>query len=80
MDGKEMGMDAGTLTIPTLLSQERLLLKSKEESMAHWVYVKYVLTTHKIPMATIDMCGMHYNTAFQHGWKHALEYTNEHKV
>lgn len=61
-------------------SHEQMLLKSREEAGNHWKYVSGVLMTHRIPLSDIDMCGSHYRAAFEHGWKHSMEYMLEHKL
>jgi hypothetical protein len=40
---------------------------------AHWTYIEEVLRAHGESDDVIAKCGYHYNTAFQHGWKHAME-------
>ena len=38
-----------------------------------WGYVSAVLYAHTVHPDIVDACGFHYRTAFEHGYKHALE-------
>lgn len=42
-------------------------------SLDHWDYVGLVLDAHGISPDVIAACGFHYRSAFEHGYKHALE-------
>jgi hypothetical protein len=61
----------------TSLSQDTLQSQSREVSVcqakAHWKYVESVLMAHRIPLYEIDICGLHYKTAFEHGYGHGAE-------
>lgn len=39
----------------------------------HWKYVHSVLCAHGVNLSVVDSCGFHYRSAFEHGYKHALE-------
>lgn len=47
--------------------------KAEDLALAHWNYVRDVLTTHGLDERLIDAVGFHYQTAFIHGYKHAKE-------
>lgn len=55
-------------------SQEAWQLKSREDALAHWGYVKHTLNAHGISQKEINTCGVHYVAAFRHGWKHGVEH------
>jgi len=42
----------------------------------HWGYVQSLLDAHNISDIQIHIARYHYTTAFEHGFKHALEYMN----
>ena len=39
----------------------------------HWAYVAGVLANHGLTVDEIDVYGYHYQTAFVHGYKHAIQ-------
>ena len=42
----------------------------------HWQYVYDMLVAHSTSETQINITRFHYITAFEHGFKHALEYMN----
>jgi len=65
-------------TSETGLNTHALMLsKSREEAVAHWKYVKGVLVNSGASVDTIEVAGFHYISAFEHGWKHSMEYMLE---
>lgn len=77
LGGRGTGLDATTKKDVQPSSPEAWRLKSNEEATAHWEYVKSVLLQHEVSQREIDNCGSHYKAAFQHGWKHGVEFINE---
>jgi len=51
--------------------------KAKQLAREHWEYLCKVLKTHNAPTDAIDTIGFHYKTAFIHGFKHGIEYTED---
>ena len=47
--------------------------KAEELAKAHWSYIEDLLRTHGEDEETLFKIGFHYKTAFEHGYKHALE-------
>lgn len=45
----------------------------RQLALDHWGYVGMVLDAHQVPPDIIAACGFHYRSAFEHGYKHALE-------
>jgi hypothetical protein len=39
----------------------------------HWNYIRDVLMIHGVNQETVYLIGFHYVTAFEHGWKHAIQ-------
>lgn len=39
----------------------------------HWKYVEKTLLNHGTDEKLIEICGYHYLTAFEHGYKHGVE-------
>ena len=50
--------------------------KLKELINDHWKYVSEVLATAGVDDKMIYQIGMHYRTAFAHGYKHGMEETD----
>jgi len=44
---------------------------------AHWQYIEETLLAHKIGTYDIDLARYHYCSAFIHGFKHGIEYSEE---
>ena len=49
------------------------LERAKELANAHWEYVEDLLHTHLHPTAEVRKINFHYQSAFEHGYKHAIE-------
>lgn len=83
MDGSGMVLDATTKKDVQPSSPEAWQLKSREvsvaQALAHWKYVSSTLSRHGVPEDELNIAGHHYLTAFEHGWKHGVEYI-EHKL
>jgi len=45
----------------------------EELAANHWAWVADMLASHNVPVKDIDICGYHYQTAFVHGYKHAIQ-------
>lgn len=54
-----------------LVTQQNLKLQEMIDS--HWKYIAGVLKVHNESEDVIETCKYHYKSAFQHGWKHAME-------
>lgn len=53
--------------------KEEYLEKAQEIARRHWEYIERLLRIHGEDEVVIRKCGFHYQTAFVHGAKHALE-------
>ena len=49
------------------------LSRPKQLANDHWSYIKELLLTHSHTDQEIKVIGFHYKTAFEHGYKHAIE-------
>ena len=47
--------------------------RAAELASKHWSYIGALLFAHGAAENIIDMCGFHYQQAFRHGYKHAIE-------
>ena len=45
----------------------------------HWSYLKKLLEEHDVSEAEVNLIGFHYKTAFEHGFKHGVEYEETRK-
>jgi len=56
----------------------RLVKIAEELAEEHWsTYVKVILEAHETDEDVIRKCGVHYRTAFIHGFKHGVESKKE---
>ena len=39
----------------------------------HWKYIHDLLKAHDADAKTLKLCEFHYKSAFEHGYKHAME-------
>ena len=53
--------------------QKRILTR------AHWDYILQVLTAHGVETRIKNLVGFHYQTAFEHGFKHGVDYEKNKK-
>lgn len=52
---------------------ERYATEVERLALAHWSYVDGILIAHGQHSDILATCRYHYLTAFEHGWKHAME-------
>ncbi len=53
--------------------------RAKQLASEHWSYIAGLLTVHGMTDNEIAQCAYHYQTAFVHGYKHAVEdYDKDH--
>lgn len=52
---------------------ENKIERAKKLANDHWKYIEALLYTHDEPEDNVKKAEFHYITAFEHGYKHALE-------
>lgn len=53
------------------------MAKAEDLAQAHWEYVRSLLESHGTEPEDLALAEFHYLSAFIHGFKHGVEYTNE---
>lgn len=63
------------------MEQSAIQMKEQKQSQInvstlateHWNYIENLLTKHMVDADLVEIVGFHYKTAFEHGWKHAMD-------